>query len=123
MVGEIDTVRGWLEFHNKRFTLASGQILFTGGSEIDPTLNIDAQYAVSDYTVHVIVAGTASKPEIKLQSQPQLAQADILSLILFGTTTSQLGQGRKTTLQRQAQSRRGLRAGLSLNHWVSHHSA
>jgi autotransporter translocation and assembly factor TamB len=104
IVGEIDTVRGWLEFHSKRFTLASGQILFTGGSDIDPTLNVDAQYAVSDYTVDVIVAGTASKPEIKLQSQPQLAQADILSLILFGTTTSQLGQGQKTTLQQQAQS-------------------
>ena len=43
VVGEIDTVRGWLEFHSKRFTLANGQILFTGGSEIDPTLNIDAQ--------------------------------------------------------------------------------
>src|SRR5260370_4897425 len=104
LVGEIDTVRGWLQFHNKRFTLASGQILFSGGSEIDPTLNVDAQYAVSDYTVHVIVAGPTSKPEIKLQSQPQLAQADILSLILFGTTTSQLGQGQKTTLDRQAQS-------------------
>ena len=104
VVGEIDTVRGWLEFHSKRFTLASGQILFTGGAEIDPTLNVDAQYAVSDYTIDVIVAGTASKPDIKLQSQPQLAQADILSLILFGTTTSQLGQGQKTTLQQQAQS-------------------
>ena len=104
VVGEIDTVRGWLAFQSKRFTLAGGRILFTGGSEIDPTLNIDAQYNVSEYTVHVIVAGTASKPEIKLQSQPQLAQGDILSLILFGTTTSQLGQGQKTTLQHQAQS-------------------
>jgi translocation and assembly module TamB len=115
VVGEIDTVRGWLQFHNKRFTLASGQILFAGGSEIDPTLNIDAQYAVSDYTVHVIVAGTASKPEIKLQSQPQLAQADILSLILFGTTTSQLGQGQKTALQQQAQSLAAGAAGRALS--------
>jgi autotransporter translocation and assembly factor TamB len=114
-VGEIDTVRGWLEFHNKRFTLASGQILFTGGSEIDPTLNIDAQYAVSDFTVDVIVTGTASKPEIKLQSQPQLAQADILSLILFGTTTSQLGQGQKATLQQQAQSMAAGTAGQALS--------
>jgi translocation and assembly module TamB len=80
--------------------LLNGQILFTGGSRIDPTLHIDAQYAVSDYTVHVIVAGTASKPEIKLQSQPQLAQADILSLILFGTTTSQLGQGQAMVYER-----------------------
>src|SRR5229473_3518516 len=115
VVGEIETVRGWLQFHNKRFTLASGQILFTGGSEINPTLNIDAQYAVSDYTVHVIVAGTASKPQIKLQSQPQLAQADILSLILFGTTTSQLGQGQKTTLQQQAQSLAAGAAGRALS--------
>ncbi len=115
VVGEIDTVRGWLAFQSKRFTLASGQILFTGGSEIDPTLNIDAQYAVSDYTVDVIVAGTASKPEIKLQSQPQLAQADILSLILFGTTTSQLGQGQKITLQHQAQSMAMGAAGQALS--------
>jgi len=115
VVGEIDTVRGWLAFQSKRFTLASGQILFTGGSEIDPSLNIDAQYAVSEYTVDVIVAGTASKPEIKLQSQPQLAQADILSLILFGTTTNQLGQGQKTTLQHQAQSMAMGAAGQALS--------
>ena len=115
VVGEIDTLRGWLQFHSKRFTLANGQILFTGGSEIDPTLNIDAQYAVSNYTIDVIVAGTAVKPEIKLQSQPQLAQADILSLILFGTTTSQLGQGQKATLQQQAQSMAAGAAGQALS--------
>jgi translocation and assembly module TamB len=115
VVGEIDTVRGWLEFHSKRFTLASGQILFTGGAEIDPALNVDAQYAVSDYTIDVIVAGTASKPDIKLQSQPQLAQADILSLILFGTTSSQLGQAQKTTLQQQAQSMAAGAAGQALS--------
>src|SRR5260370_31457799 len=51
-----------------------------------------------------MVAGTGAKPAIKLQSQPQLAQADILSLIVFGTTTSQLGQGQKANLQHQAQS-------------------
>ena len=93
----------------------SGQILFTGGSKIDPNLNIDAQYAVSNYTVDVIVAGTAAKPEIKLQSQPQLAQGDILSLILFGTTTSQLGQGQKATLQQQAQSMAAGAAGQALS--------
>jgi autotransporter translocation and assembly factor TamB len=115
VVGEIDTIRGWLAFHSKRFMLASGQMLFTGGSELNPTLNIEAQYAVSDYRVDAIVAGTASKPEIKLQSQPQLSQADILALILFGTTTSQLGQGQKTTLQQQAQSMATGAAGQALS--------
>jgi autotransporter translocation and assembly factor TamB len=115
VIGEIDTVRGWLQFHTKRFTLASGQILFTGGSQIDPTLNIDAQYLVSDYTIDVIVTGFASKPEIKLQSQPVLAQGDILSVILFGTTSSQLSQGQKNTLQQQAQSMAVGAAGQALS--------
>jgi autotransporter translocation and assembly factor TamB len=115
VVGEVDTVRGWLQFHGKRFTLASGQILFTGGTQIDPSLNVDAQYAVSNYTIDVIVSGTASKPEVKLQSQPQLQQADILSLILFGTTTSQLGQGQKTTIQQEAASMAAGAAGQAIS--------
>ena len=104
VVGEIDTIRGWIVFMGKRFTLVNGQIVFTGGSQIDPALHIDGQYLVSDYTIDVIVGGRASKPEIKLESQPQLAQSDILSLILFGTTSTGLGQGQKTTLQQRAQS-------------------
>jgi autotransporter translocation and assembly factor TamB len=115
VVGEINTVRGWLRFHGRRFTLVNGQILFTGGSEIDPTLDIDAQYAVSEYVVDVIVAGTASKPEIKLKSQPELAQGDILSLILFGKTTAQLGQGQQAILQQQAQSMAEGAAGQALS--------
>jgi len=104
IVGEIDTIRGWIVFMGKRFTLVNGQIVFTGGSQIDPTLHIDGQYLVSDYTIDVIIGGRASKPEIKLESQPQLAQGDILSLILFGTTSTGLGQGQTTTLRQRAQS-------------------
>src|SRR4029077_7976037 len=100
---------------SKHFTLARGHILFTGGTQIDPNLNIDAQYAVSNYTVEVIHARNATKPEIKRKSQPQLAQADILSLILFGTTTNQLGQGQKTTLQHQEQSMAMGAAGQALS--------
>ncbi len=102
--GEIDTIRGWFAFMGKRFSLVNGEIIFTGGPPIDPTLHIDGQYLVSNYTIDVIVGGRASKPEIKLESQPQLAQSDILSLILFGTTSADLGQGQKTTLQQRAQS-------------------
>ncbi len=104
LVGEVNTVQGWLDFHGKRFDLVSGRILFTGGSVINPSLRIDAQYVIDEYTIQIIVTGTARQPEIKFQSQPQLAQADILSLILFGTTTSQLSQDQKSSLRQQAQS-------------------
>ena len=102
LVGEIDTVRGWIVFNRQTFTLASGQILFTGGRTIDPSLNLDAQYTVSDYTIDVLVTGFASKPQLKLQSSPPLPQSDILSLLIFGSTSSSLGQGQSASLQQQA---------------------
>ncbi|MBV8361429.1 MAG: translocation/assembly module TamB domain-containing protein [Deltaproteobacteria bacterium] len=102
LVGEVDTVRGWITFNNQTFTLASGQILFTGGDKIDPLLNIDAQYTVSQYVVDVLVTGFASKPQLKLESNPPLPKADILSLLLFGTTSSSLGQGQSALLQQRA---------------------
>jgi autotransporter translocation and assembly factor TamB len=104
LVGEIDTVRGWIVFNSQTFTLASGQILFTGGSTIDPSLNLDAQYTASDYTIDVLVTGFASKPVLKLQSSPPLPQADILSLLIFGKPASSLGQGQSSSLQQQAVS-------------------
>jgi translocation and assembly module TamB len=102
LIGEIDTVHGWVTFNNQTFTLVSGQILFTGGEKIDPSLNFDAQYTTSEYVVDVLVTGFASKPQIKLQSNPPLPKADILSLLLFGKTSSSLGQGQSAALQQQA---------------------
>jgi hypothetical protein len=101
VIGQIETVRGWMAFHGRRFDLASGTILFTGGQRIDPSLDIDARLTVSEYTVDVLVSGAASKPTLKLQSSPQLAQADILSLIIFGKTSSALGKAERTSLRQQ----------------------
>jgi translocation and assembly module TamB len=95
-------VRGWMSYYNRQFTLKTGVFTFTGGRKIDPNLDIDAQYQVTNYAVDVVVGGTASKPTLQLKSQPELAQADILSLILFGKTTDALGQSQQASLQQQA---------------------
>jgi translocation and assembly module TamB len=113
LVGEVDTVHGWITFNNQTFTLVSGQILFTGGNKIDPSLNLDAQYTVPQYIIDVLVTGFASKPQIKLQSNPPLPNADILSLLLFGKTSSSLGQGQSALLQQQA-SRMAAGVGASI---------
>jgi autotransporter translocation and assembly factor TamB len=102
IAGEVRTVRGWMNYYNRQFTLKTGVFTFTGGPKIDPQLDIDAQYPVTNYTIDIVVGGTASKPTLQLKSQPELAQADILSLILFGATTDALGQGQKAGLQQQA---------------------
>jgi autotransporter translocation and assembly factor TamB len=102
LVGAINTVHGWIIFQNRQFNLASGTITFTGGHPIDPSLAVTAQYVINTYTINVVVSGTASHPKLNLTSIPQLAQADILSLLLFGKTSSQLGQGQSAALQQQA---------------------
>ena len=103
IVGRIETVRGWISYHERRFALSSGQVVFTGGRTIDPSLDISAQYTISSYTVEILVSGTVKKPKLRLQSEPQLVQADILSLIFFGETTNELGRGQKAALRQQAQ--------------------
>ena len=102
VAGEVRTVRGTINYYNRQFTLQTGVFTFTGGRKIDPQLDIDAQYPVTNYTIDIVVGGTASKPTLQLKSQPELAQADILSLILFGKTTDALGQSQQATLQQQA---------------------
>jgi translocation and assembly module TamB len=91
-----------MDYYNRQFTLKTGVFTFTGGRKIDPQLDIDAQYPVTTCTIDIVVGGSASKPSLQLKSQPELAQADILSLILFGKTTDALGQGQRAGLQQQA---------------------
>jgi translocation and assembly module TamB len=102
VAGEVNTLRGWLGYQNKRFTLETGHVTFAGGPQIDPMLDIDARYTLPNYIIDVVVGGTAKKPTIQLKSQPALAQADILSLLLFGKTTGTLNQGQQASLQQNA---------------------
>ncbi|MGH8011957.1 MAG: translocation/assembly module TamB domain-containing protein [Candidatus Binataceae bacterium] len=104
LVGAINTVHGWIIFQNRQFNLVSGTVTFTGGHPINPSLAVTAQYVVNNYTVDVVAGGSASEPSLKLTSIPQLTQTDILSLLLFGKTSTQLAQGQTAALQQQAAS-------------------
>ena len=102
LIGAIEVVRGWAGFQGRRFALNQGKIRFIGGKRINPSLDIVAQYQTPDYLVEAVVAGTAEEPSLVLQSQPELEQADILAVLLFGRPAHALGQGEKLDLQEQA---------------------
>jgi len=102
LIGEVETVRGWLHVMDKQFKVASAKITFTGGVPIDPGLDITADYQAHEYLVHVIIGGTASKPTLTFKSDPDLEQADILSVLLFGKPTSQLSGSERTDLKTRA---------------------
>ncbi|MGH7898478.1 MAG: translocation/assembly module TamB domain-containing protein, partial [Candidatus Binatia bacterium] len=102
LVGEVRTVRGWAVLQGRRFAVARGTIAFTGGTEIDPILDVVADYKKGEYVVHAIVSGTANEPALTLASEPQLEQADILSVLLFGKPAKELNDGQKADLKKQA---------------------
>jgi translocation and assembly module TamB len=102
LAGEIDIVRGWLTVMGKSFTVSSGKIVFTGGPPDNPSLELTADYNARDYLVHVVVAGNAKEPTLTFKSEPDLAQADILSVLMFGKPAGQLSGSEKTDLSSRA---------------------
>ena len=102
LIGSIETVHGWMVFQGKRFTLSHGVINFTGGREIDPSLDIIADHKAGDYIVHVIIGGTANAPSLKLDSDPPLTQADILSVLVFGKPANELNDGQRQSMRSRA---------------------
>ena len=102
LTGIIQSVRGWMVFQGRRFTLTRGRLEFTGGEKIEPALDIEAEYRINSYLVRVIVKGTSEKPSLTLASDPQLDQADILSLLLFNKPVSSLNKGEQASLQENA---------------------
>jgi translocation and assembly module TamB len=102
IAGVIETIRGWVGFQGRRFTVTRGKVDFTGGGKINPTLDVIAEYRVTNYVVNAIVNGTVDKPALKLASEPQLDQADILALLLFNKPTSALGKNEQVSLQQDA---------------------
>jgi translocation and assembly module TamB len=102
LTGRIETVRGWMNFQGRQFQLSQGVIAFTGGRQIDPSLDVTADYKTGEYVVHVIIGGTADAPSLKLTSEPSLAQADILSLLMFGKTAKDLNEGQRVDVQNGA---------------------
>jgi autotransporter translocation and assembly factor TamB len=102
VTGLIETIRGWVGFQGRRFTLTRGRFEFGGGDNIDPSLDIVAEYRAGNYLISAVARGTAEKPTLTLASDPQLDQADILSVLLFNKPLSSLEKSEQASLQQNA---------------------
>src|SRR5207237_1727505 len=49
VAGNVQGNHGWYSFQGRRFQMEKAELLFTGGSQIDPGLDIVARYKVSQY--------------------------------------------------------------------------
>ncbi|MDE2515050.1 MAG: translocation/assembly module TamB domain-containing protein, partial [Rhodospirillales bacterium] len=83
--------RGRFSMAGHTLDFTSGRIGFNGASLTDPTLHFVATSTANGVTAQLTVTGTASAPRIALSSTPSLPPDEVLSQLLFHTSTSSLG--------------------------------
>ena len=98
LTGRIEITEGYIVYLDRKFEITRGILDFTNPHMINPILDIQAEADIKNYQqpdadpYHIIFAitGPADKAKISLQSVPVLDEANILSLLTFGTTREQL---------------------------------
>lgn len=111
VTGRFEVVRGTFDFLGRSFVLESGHVEFTGGTEIDPLIDVRAVHRTEAITAIVRISGPASDPAVEVLSQPPMPQEEILARVLFGTGTGQLTPLQALELARATAALSGLVGG------------
>ena len=105
--GQVETLRGQVEFLGRVFRVGRGLVSFTGASPPEPRLQLEAIYELDrsvadalappsegDARIIVRVVGPAAEPQLKLQSDPALSDTDILYILATNRppNTADVGQ-------------------------------
>lgn len=111
--GEIDLVRGTVDFAGRAFDIERGQIRFLGGETFDPRISISASEQIRDVAITVNVEGSAFSPEFEFTSTPGLPQDEILARILFGSSIANLSALEAVQLAQSLNTLSGSGGGLN----------
>ncbi len=113
--GTINTDRGRFEYASRRFLLTRGAVTFMGEDELNPILQVAAEYEVQvpgseAFIIRIIIGGSLQQPEIALEStaQPPISQSDLLSFLVFGRDASSLLQSGGSSISGQGTAGGGL---------------
>ncbi len=92
VTGSVEAVEGTFNFLNAKFSLYRGIVRFAGGPPSNPLLDVVLRHEAADIVADVRVGGTAQKPKFQLTSTPTMPQEEIISRIMFGRASSDLGR-------------------------------
>jgi hypothetical protein len=101
ITGELKPRKGRLTFMGRYFEIQRGSVFFYGGDEMNPSFDLTMTARVKDYDITIKLTGSALEPEIELTSDPARSESDIMSLLLFGRTMSDLNGSQSNLLQQR----------------------
>jgi translocation and assembly module TamB len=90
VLGELTFRRGFLDFLDRRFTIRKGVIAFSGARPPVPEIDLEAAADGRTIVALVQIIGPATAPELKLTSEPELPQDEVLAQLLFDRDMSQI---------------------------------
>ncbi|HVE53817.1 MAG TPA: translocation/assembly module TamB domain-containing protein, partial [Ramlibacter sp.] len=99
ITGLINAVGGTFEAYGQRMNIERGELRFTGVAD-NPALDILAVRPNMTQKVGVLVTGRAQAPHIELYSEAGLSDAETLSQVVLGRSSS--GGGAETALLQRA---------------------
>ncbi|HVF90634.1 MAG TPA: translocation/assembly module TamB domain-containing protein [Blastocatellia bacterium] len=95
--GRIQLARGTLEFRNERHEITRGIITLPGRRGADPVLDIQSEAEIHGYRITTSFSGALSNLETTLRSDPELPEADIISLVLTGNLAGDISTAAAAT--------------------------
>ena len=90
--GAVFARSGKLQLLNKEFHLSQGRVTFSGGAVSNPQIALTLTRDAGDIEADVVIAGSAQRPRLSLESRPTLPQEEIISRILFGRDSKDIGR-------------------------------
>lgn len=97
ITGSLDSIAGTYAFQGRRFDVVpTSSINFRG--DLNPEIYVTVTRIISGVETKVSLFGPLKEPELRLASTPPLDESDILSLILFNTSTNELSTAQQQEL-------------------------
>lgn len=90
ILGELSYRRGFLDFLDRRFNIATATIAFTGATPPVPEVHLEATAQASGLLATVRVTGPADDFRLELTSEPPLPQDEVLAQLLFRRGTASM---------------------------------
>jgi len=102
ILGELRAVRGTLTLLGRKLTLEEGEVVFSGGDEINPSLSVTLSTRIDEYTIRILFGGTVQDPKVFLSSSPEMEEGDIMAVLLFGKPLDQLDDDQANHMQKRS---------------------
>jgi len=103
LFGTIGAFRGNYDLYGRRFNIIKGDLIFQGGPEFNPNLDLEAAYEFRSgkekQRLKLFITGKLKKPELRFTLNDQdISQANALSYILFGYGSDEMSYDQKESM-------------------------